>query len=158
MVLFLSLLTGCGFHLKGLGQNAVATFSSIKIINDNIINADIKRYLHKQLIGSGVVIATNIVDAEITITFQPTQITSSVTSRTGQGEASSELIKMSQHFTIINVNTEQQILQTTVVSYRDRDINIGALQASARELTSIKKQMSADIATQILTRINKIAQ
>ncbi len=55
-----------------------------------------------------------------------------------------------------NVQTGQQILTTTVTSFRDRNINNQNLQASSRELASIQKQMATDLALQVIDRVNRV--
>ncbi|MDG4811715.1 LPS assembly lipoprotein LptE [Hydrogenovibrio sp. 3SP14C1] len=148
-------LTACGFHLKGVGKNAVATFKSIELVNTDGVRADVLRSLEQQLKASNVKIVNNMAEAEIVLSFQPTGYTVSRTSISGQGDASSELIKMMQPIRVEEVATEKELLKTVVQVYRDRRIDNAAALASNRELRSIQQQMANDIAVQIIDRINR---
>jgi len=80
------------------------------------------------------------------------------TSLSGQGDTTSELLKMSQSFTVNRVMTETLLLSATVTSFRDRRIDIGAALASSRELKDIQQQMAFDLANQVIDRINRAYQ
>lgn len=148
-------LTACGFHLKGVGKNAVATFESIQLVNTDGVRADILRSLEQQLKASDVKVVNHMADAQIVLSFQPTNYTVSRTSISGQGDATSELIKMAQSIRVEDVATEKELVKTVVQVYRDRRIDNAAALASNRELRSIQQQMANDIAVQIIDRINR---
>ncbi len=148
-------LNGCGFHLKGTGPNAVAGFKSIKFESTDGVRSDILRALTQQLRSTDVKVVDNVAQAEVVLRFSPTQYISSNTSISGQGDAASQLIKMTQPIQVQEVATEKDILDTSVQTYRDRRIDNAAALASNRELRSIQQQMAADIASQIIDRINR---
>jgi LPS-assembly lipoprotein len=148
-------LTACGFHLKGTGPNAVAGFESIKFESTGGVRPDILRALKMQLTSTDVKVVDNAAQAEVILRFSPTQYTTSRTSISGQGDAASELIKMAQPIHVQEVATEKDILDTSVQAFRDRRIDNSAALASNRELMSIQQQMAADIASQIIDRINR---
>ena len=62
---------------------------------------------------------------------------------------------MKQAFEVEEVATEAMLLTAEVSSYRDQQIDNNALLASSRELQDIQKQMSQEIARQIVDRINR---
>lgn len=148
-------VSACGFHLKGVGKNAVATFKSIELTHTDGVRADVLRSLEQQLKASNVKIVNNMADAEIVLSFQPTGYVVSRTSISGKGDATSELIKMTQPIRVEEVATEKELLKTVVQVYRDRRIDNAAALASNRELRSIQQQMANDIAVQIIDRINR---
>jgi len=153
IVLFSLLLSSCGFHLKGLNQ-VQANYQSIKIVDEHLASTDVQRELRQQFAGMGVRVVKSLSDADLELTLMPTQLDVSVTGRTGKGDVSSELLKMSQSFKVNKVASEEELLDATVISFRDRNVSSGLLQASSRELRSIKRQMSADICLKIVKRIN----
>jgi outer membrane lipopolysaccharide assembly protein LptE/RlpB len=156
LALFLSVfISACGFHLKGLAQNEQIAYKTVKLVNIDLIGLGIKRALQRQFVGSGVIVVDDVSDAEIEIVFsQATNFNSFVTQRTGQGAASSELLKMSQDIVVNKPSTQQQVLRTTVVVFKNRTVDNLVLQSSSRELNRLKRQMSIEIALQIVTRIN----
>lgn len=153
---FSSLLTGCGFHLKGMGEQSQATYQTVRLIDLHKVNPDVKRVIIQQFRGMNVKVVNNLADADVAVTFQATGFQATSTGRTGRGDVASQLLKMSQPIVVDNVQTGQQILTTTVTSFRDRNINNQNLQASSRELASIQKQMATDLALQVIDRVNRV--
>ncbi len=155
LILFFSVfLSSCGFHLKGTGEDLQASYKTVRLLDAQLLNRDVYHALKQQFNSMDVKIVDNMAGAELSIQFEKTQFKTSTTGRTGSGDVASELLKMSQFFRVSRVVTEQMVVQTTVTSFRDRSINSGLLQASSRELQSIKQQMSVDIALKIVSRIN----
>jgi len=148
-------LSACGFHLKGTGANAVATFKSVQLLDENLVRPDVLRALKQQLKASNVKLVTLMADAEITIQFQITGYRTSRTGLSSSGDTSSELLKMSQAFEVVDVATEKALLKTSAQTFRDRQIDNSAVLASSRELRSIQQQMANDLAVQIIDRINR---
>lgn len=154
-ILVLSIsLSACGFHLRGLETNIQADYKSVRLLNVSVVNKDVQRELLRQFASLEVKVVDNIADAELELDFKKTQFNTSITGRTGQGDVESELLKMSQSFSLFRVASEQKLAEDTVSSFRDRRVNANALQASSRELRTIKQQMAADIAQKVVTRIN----
>lgn len=148
-------LAACGFHLKGTGPNAIAGFKSIQLVETQGVQAEILRALRLQLQASDVKVVEAIGQAEIVLRFAPTQTQISDTSISGQGDASSQLIKVTQPIRVENVATEAPLLDSQVSAYRDRRIDNAAALASNRELRAIQQEMATDIAAQIIDRINR---
>lgn len=153
--LLFSLLNGCGFHLKGTGVDATAQFKSVQLVDTQGVREDVLRALRQQLKASGVKVVQTLVEAELKVTFNPTQYSASQTSISGSGDATSELIKMSQTFNVEQVETEKSVLDATVQVFRNRQIDNTAALAANRELRGLQRQMAADLAIQIIDRINR---
>lgn len=148
-------LTACGFHLKGYnGGEAVATFASAKLEADGT-RREVHMALERYLKESDVKVVDNLGDAEIVIRLGPTGYHTSPTSKDANGNTSSELIKMTQGFSVEQVASERKVIQTTVNTFRNRTVDPNQAQASHRELKSIEKQMAFELASQILDRINR---
>lgn len=154
-------LTACGFHLKGMGPNAKASFQSIYLSQTAGVRADVLRTLTQLLKASDVQIVEISKDAELILALEPTGYQVSRTSISGQGDTTSELLKMSQTFGVELQNAQAErtpLLTATVSSYRDRRIQTAAALASNRELQDIQLQMAFDVANQVIDRINRAYQ
>ncbi|WP_373019510.1 LPS assembly lipoprotein LptE [Thiomicrorhabdus sp.] len=156
LVLFVAtLLSGCGFHLRGYGTAGEAQFKSVKLSGLELVQNDVEDALKQQLKSSGVIISSSLVGAELEVRLSKTYVHQSKTSYTGTGDVSSVLLTMKQAFEVEEVATEAMLLTAEVSSYRDQQIDNNALLASSRELQDIQKQMSQEIARQIVDRINR---
>lgn len=155
LFLFVSfILSGCGFHLKGINQAGQASYQSVKLVDAHLANVAVQRSLRQQFDSMGVRVVSSLADSDLEVVFSATQFIKSTTARTGQGDVSEQLLKMSQAFVVKRVETDEVVLRATVESFRDHSVISGLLQASSRELQKIKRQMATDIALKMVTRIN----
>lgn len=156
MALSLSLsLSACGFHLKGMGEAATATYQSIKVTQGPGVRSDITQALTRQLQSMGVKVVDNLGDAEVALNLQATQLNTSITARDVNGDVSGELLKMVQPFNAQEVATEKEVIDAKATAFRDRSVNAAQAQASNRELQSIERQMATEIAMQVIDRLNR---
>lgn len=155
LVLLASLLTGCGFHLRGLDSVGQVQFKRLQLNNLPAASREVQKALRNQLKLSGVQLVDSIADAEVQITLQASQFKASRTAFSDQGDATAEMLKMSQAFSAMQVSTEQTIVSASVQTYRDRQIETSALLAADSELKSIKQDMATVLARQILDRVNR---
>lgn len=158
ILLFCLNLAGCGFHLKGMGPNAKPSFQSVYLAQTAGVRADVMQTFMRLLKASDVKVMSSLENAELSLSLSATGYDVSRTSISGQGDTTSELLKMQQSFTVNQVSTETRLLSATVNSYRDRRIDVGAALASSRELQDIQQQMAFDIANQVIDRINRAYQ
>lgn len=158
MLFSASLLTGCGFHLRGYGTPQQAQFKTIKLSGLEAVSPDIKRALTQQLKASGATIVPSLAGAEVELKLQRTYSHRSKTSYTGTGDVASVLITLKQSFAAHQVATEQLLLEDEAVAYRDHQIDNSALLASNRELQEIKRQMANEVVRQIVDQINRRLQ
>ncbi len=154
MALVLS-LSACGFQLKGYSTAGKAHFNSIKIIETTGVRADFLQVFIQTLQSSGVQIVDTLEQAELVIEFKPTLYQTSQMDLSGVGNVTFEHIRMSQSFLVEEVATEKKLLEATVVSLRDRQIDLDYTAVSDRELQSIQQQMSVDLALKVVDRINR---
>ncbi len=148
-------LSGCGFHLKSYGTAGDAGFKSIKILTTAGVREDFLQAFTQHLQSSGIQVVDALEVAELTIEFKPTVYQTSIASLTRDGDKGSELIKMSQEFAVHNLATESAIVTTKVTVFRHRQVDATAVLASDRELVAIQQQMAAELALQIIDRINR---
>ncbi|WP_028487195.1 LPS-assembly lipoprotein LptE [Thiomicrorhabdus chilensis] len=155
LLMVTSVMSGCGFHLRGYDSGGQAQFKSVKLTDLQSVQGDVADALRQQLKASGVVVTPNLAGAELEVSFARTYSHRSKTSYTGTGDVSSVLLTMKQAFEVQEVATESLLLRAEVSSYRDHQINNNALLASNRELEAIQQQMARDLARQIVERINR---
>ncbi|BCN94021.1 hypothetical protein THMIRHAM_18060 [Thiomicrorhabdus immobilis] len=144
-------LSGCGFHLRGLGSTGALPFKSAQIQADSNVREELVLALKRQLNSVQVEVLDNQT-AEVQILLMPTQYQASRTS-TRLGDATSQLLKMTQSFQVINLTSGEKIISGSSEVYRDRQINTAVALASDNELRTIQKSMSEELARQILDRV-----
>ena len=152
---FFGLLSGCGFHLKGLNQVGTLSFQTVKLSATSGVRADLVAALTQQLKLSGVEVVDGLGQAELDIRLAPTQYQASRTSLTAQGDTASELIKLSQPFSAWQVADNTLVVNATASSFRDRRLDSAAALAANQELKSLQKQMLQEVALQIIDRISR---
>ncbi len=155
-VLFVALtLSGCGFKLKGYNEGVgAASFKSAKV-EANGAHRDVVHSLEFFLKESDVQLVDSMASAELVIRLGKTDYQRSTTGKTSAGDTSSELIKMTQPFSVEEVSTGKEVASAQVSSFRDRNVDANQAQASNRELKSIQKQMADELALQVLERVNR---
>lgn len=150
-----AVLSGCGFRLRGTGALAGARYQSVFLRGESGVPAELANSLRQQLRGLGVVVTEAFADAEVVIELGRYNRQLSRTSRSATGEATSELIRLTQSFRAERIADEQEIIAADVIAMRDRQIDPNQLLAAARELEDIERQMQQDLARQLIDRINR---
>ena len=153
IVLMIAILAGCGFHLRGLDSNGALAFQTAQIESANGVRPEVQLALQRQMRQANVTVLDSQA-AEVQIQLSATQFESSRTSAR-LGDATSELIRMTQPFKAIDLTSGQEITSGKSSVYRDRQINTAVALASDSELRSIQKSMSEEIARQIVDRVRR---
>ena len=153
LVVIMTSLVGCGFHLRGADHYGELPFHTAVITTSPGVSHEVKTALALQLHQSGIQILDTQA-ADVQIVLMATKITSTSTS-SGLGDRTSELLKFTQAFKVTDLVTGKLIVGGDSVVYRDRKINISDALASNSELQSIRKSMSQKIARQIVERIHR---
>jgi len=158
MLFSVSVLSGCGFHLRGYGAPQKMQFSTIKLTGLERVSQNVKSALSDQLNASGVTIVSSLAGAEVELKLQKTYLHRSKTSYTGTGDVASVLITLKQGFAVEEVATETLKLTGEAVAYRDHQIDNTALLASNRELQEINQQMATEVVRQMMDQISRRLQ
>ncbi|GKT12523.1 MAG: LPS-assembly lipoprotein [Thiomicrorhabdus sp.] len=157
VTLLVGLLSGCGFHLRGLDTVGQSQFKSVQLENLSAVSSEMQKALRRQLRTAGVTVMAS--GAEVQIALKATQFQVTRTAYSGRGDTTAELLKMSQAFSATlnasDTRPEQMIVTDQVSTYRDRQIETTALLASDRELQSIKREMASILARQLMDRVNR---
>lgn len=153
----LLLLSGCGFHLKGLGQTGEVVFKQLHIERFASLDRDMQNALQQQLALSGVQRVTQSGQAALTLQLSPLQVSSTSTAYSSLGETTAEIVRMVQAVKVIRASDGQVLLTANVQAYRDRQVSANAVLASNQELAQIRAEMAENLARQIIERVNRIA-
>lgn len=152
------LLSGCGFKLRGYDSVGQLHFKTVLLQNEQSVRSEVKLAIRKQLALSGAEQVASEKQAEVLIRFEPTFYKVSRTAYSGEGDATAELLKMAQSFTAVWSLTGNILVTGRVETYRDRQIDTGALLAAEQELMGMHESMAEDLARQVMDRINRAAQ
>jgi len=152
------LLSGCGFHLRGYDTVGEVHFKTVLLKFSPNVRGEVKLALRKQLELSGVMVVSSEKEAEVLIQLNPTLYKVSRTAFSGQGDATAELLSMSQSFTATWTLTGNPLVSGSVETYRDRQIDTAALLAAEQELIGMRESMAGDLARQMMDRINRAVQ
>ncbi|VAW49049.1 hypothetical protein MNBD_GAMMA04-903 [hydrothermal vent metagenome] len=158
LLLLTLFITGCGFQLRGMDSLGQLQFKTVFVQNESQARIEIQQALRKQLALSGVQRVDLASQAEVVIRLQPTSYKVSRTAFSGQGDATAELLKMSQSFTAFWGLTGNTLVTGTVETYRDRQIETAALLASEQEVIGMRQSMAEALARQMMDRINRAVQ
>lgn len=150
-----SLLSACGFRLRGTGKLAQASYQSAYLINLERLPAELQSRLQQQFAGLGIEITSSMAAADIAVEFGAYRRSTSRTSYNNLGETTSELVTLSQNLQAYRVADEAKILDTQVSALRDRNIDPNNRVAGARELQMIERQMMQDLSYQIIDQLNR---
>ncbi len=148
-------ISGCGFQLKGSGELSKMGFQSIKILESEGVREDFLQAFIQSLKSYGIEVVDSLEQADIVLHFQPTNYQTSHTGLSRQGDATTELIKISQSFLAKEASSEKIIVETTTKTLRNRQVDSTAVLASDRELLTIQNQMAKELALKVIDRINR---
>ncbi|GEM_PF-1807732 len=165
LALFLSVvilsLSACGFHLRGYtesGEVKPLPFSTLKVDALGSVDSRLLQMLKQQLTAQGVRLVESEADAQAVLRLTATQFQRIATAKNGQGQVTSELLKMQQAFTLVDEQSGKVLLQGVAMSYRDRNINPQALLAAERELASLKTLMRQEVVQQLMGRLGELGE
>lgn len=148
-------LSGCGFQLRGLGSMGEMQFKTVKLQTLAGVRPEVTQAMRSQLAQSGIELVDSLAAAELQIILQPTVYKVNRTAYSGMGDTTAEFLRMEQPFSAIVVATEERIVTSRAQTYRDRQIDVGALLAANRELRSIHREMAEDLVMNIMRQINR---
>lgn len=161
-LLSVSMLMGCGFHLKGQsGASAQMQVAAKNYWQNNPLQLDDDAILGTPLRAA---IRNLLNDAEISLSMNAHQqlildsadIVYRQTAQSSLGATTAETIRWQQAFTIQD-STGKVLSTGTIFSHRDRQVNPNALLAGSSERAEILQDMADEIARQLLERLNAFA-
>lgn len=150
-----SLLSACGFRLRGTGEMAQAGYKSVFLVDLDKAPAELRNRLQQQFSALGIEVVDSLAAAEVSLQFGRYHRAISRTSYSNLGETTSELLTLTQDVMAFRVADEVEVLNTQVMAMRDRQIDPNNRMAGARELQMIERQMMQDLSYQIIDQLNR---
>jgi len=144
-------LAACGFHLRGTGDVGQLAIKSVDIQPSSTTEQDLYRTLKRRFSAAGV--ETDVTNAQVIVELGTTVYKTSRTSTSGLGDVTSQLLRMSQNYVVIDAVSGEKLVTATAQSLRDRRIKSTDILAAESELRGIKQIMRDEIAKQILRTI-----
>lgn len=148
-------LSACGFHLKGTENVGAFDFSTLSISHSANTNQTLFSTFKRQLDSFST--DTKGSEKAFEIVLGKTEYKAARTSSAQLGDAASELLRMTQSYTVIDLISGETVLVDTVQSLRDRRINRTAILAAERESRSIQQTMRQDLIAQIVRRVQSLS-
>lgn len=154
LLLTATLLTGCGFHLRGSVQ-LPESVSSIYLQDDT--DSQIAPVLKQQLTDNGVNLVARAADARAVLILQGEQYQKRVLSVGGAGKVQEFLLQYTVHFSVVDHKGVALLKQQTVTLEQDLRFDETAVLAKSSEEAQRKQDMLQDAVRQILRRIQSVS-
>jgi len=147
----LSLLSGCGFQLRGTGQTTLLLESvHLSAIDES---GALARELTASLNQSGVELAGNG-NAQVSIRLDRERFTRRPVSTTGQINVAEYELTLEVGFEVLKRNGDVLIPPTRLRTERIYTFDSSSLVGSNEEETLLNEEMRRDVISQLLQRIN----
>jgi LPS-assembly lipoprotein len=149
MVLCVTLLTACGFKLRG---NYELPFDTLYIAlpESNELYAALKRNIEA---GTKTRIVTNREEAQATLTVVYDRLTQGILSLSGTGRVTEYQLVRTFAFRVIDKDSKDIIPQREIVLRRDLPYSDDTVLAKASESELLVRDMQNDLINQILRRL-----
>lgn len=153
-VILSSLLSGCGFHLRGYSDNALPpSFSTLNLQCANTQAWQLCQTLRQQLMLNGISFDNK---AEYRLSVSPIEQETRVLSLQDNAAAAEYGLASSVSYQLTKQSTEELVAQQKIVvrnSYRHES---SALLAKERERDELQTELSQQIASEIFRQIDVI--
>jgi LPS-assembly lipoprotein len=148
----LSLLTACGFHLRGVGGTTVPDeWKSMHLVTSNP-NSEFTRAVIAQFAANGVQ-WTDAKSANFSLVLSPERFEQRNLSLNSEARVSELELTMSSQFRILNTVKEEVMAPTTVSIAKQMENDPNNAVGKEGEVRLIQSEMRSELADQIMRRI-----
>jgi len=150
-----SLLTACGFQLRGTGDNTVVvpdTWKSMYLVTSNP-NSEFSREIVSRFAANGVQWAVERSAANYSLVLNPERFQQRNLSLNSEARAAEFELTMSSNFTILDANKLEVMPKTDVAVIKQMENDPRNVVGKAEEVRLLKGEMRAELARQIMRRI-----
>ena len=150
-----SLLTACGFQLRGTGDNTVVvpdTWKSMYLVTGNP-NSEFSREIVSRFAANGVQWAVERSTANYSLVLNPERFQQRNLSLNSEARAAEFELTMSSNFTILDANKLEVMPKTDVAVIKQMENDPRNVVGKAEEVRLLKGEMRAELARQIMRRI-----
>lgn len=155
LLLSLSLLSGCGFHLKGAGTQTALNLTQLSVQFAPNVLPQLRQELVEQLRQNGVSIvevsALAQEFAEPTLVIENSQMQVRRTATSYLGDTTAESMQWRQLYRMQGAQSTLFSAEASVV--RDRQLQPEAMLAAEQEREGIVQNMAVQVAQQIMRRL-----
>ncbi|MDX2350091.1 MAG: LPS assembly lipoprotein LptE [Porticoccus sp.] len=153
-LLMATIVTGCGWHLRGTGQVA-DNISSVHISAQDR-NSEFYRSLERAIISNDITVAENATEAQYSIVTLNNKSSRRTSSVSGGARASEYQLTESVDILILAADGTQLLPRTTLRATRYLDFDENEVQSKVQEAELLRKEMHRDLAQQVIRRLNAI--
>ncbi len=153
-LLMATIVTGCGWHLRGTGQ--VADGISSVHISAQDRHSEFYRSLERTIKTNGITVAENATEAQYSIVTLNNKSTRRTSTVSGGARVSEYQLTESVDILILAADGTQLIPRTTLSTTRYFDFDENEVQSKEVEVELLKKEMHRDLVQQITRRLNAV--
>jgi LPS-assembly lipoprotein len=153
-LLMATIVTGCGWHLRGTGQVA-DNISSVHISAQDR-NSEFYRSLERAIISNDITVAGNATEAQYSIVTLNNKSSRRTSSVSGGARVSEYQLTESVDILILAADGTQLLPRTTLSATRYLDFDENEVQSKVQEAELLRKEMHRDLVQQVIRRLNAI--
>jgi LPS-assembly lipoprotein len=153
-LLMATIVTGCGWHLRGTGQVA-DNISSVHISAENR-HGEFYKSLERALKSNDITVVGNATEAQYSIVTLNNKSSKRISTVSGGARASEYQLTESVDILILAADGTQLLPRTTLSGTRYLDFDANEVQSKVQEAELLRKEMSRDLVQQIIRRLNAI--
>lgn len=153
VIYVISLLTACGFHLRGMAD-IPAWLTQVSIVIEQA-HHDLAGMLKDQLQAYNISLAASPAQANFLLIIENDAVRQQITSVSASTTPRQYQLFYTVNFKLIRRNGEVIIPETAVVISRQLTVNNNRILGSDAEELTIQKEMRRDAVLQILSRLNR---
>lgn len=151
--LTLSLLAGCGWHLRGVTPLP----DGYRILSIAGGNAQIRNAISEQLEFNGAIITASAVDAPVQLTIEDYDVEKRTLSINTNGQVAEYELNARLSVTLVRqLNGEQQSFE--VSARRTLSNNVNNVVATQQEETQTRNDLTTDLITRFIRRLQSLEQ
>ncbi|MEH6617186.1 MAG: LPS assembly lipoprotein LptE [Porticoccus sp.] len=153
-LLMATMVTGCGWHLRGTGLVA-DNISSVHISAENR-QSDLYQFLSRTLKSNDIVVTGNVTEAQYSIVTLNNKSSRRTSTVSGGARAAEYQLTEEVDILILAPDGTQLLPRTTLRTSRYLDFDESEVQSKIEEAALLKKEMQQDLVQQIMRRLSAV--
>ncbi len=154
-LLMATIVTGCGWHLRGTGQVA-DNISSVHISGQDL-QSEFYQMLARSFKSNDIEVVRSATKAQYSIVTLNYKSERRISTVSGGARASEYQLTESIDILILANDGTQLLPRTTLNTTRYLDFNENEVQAKTEEADLLRKEMRYDLTSQIIRRLNAVS-
>jgi len=151
-VLMASLVSGCGFHLRG----TIILPDSIRAVMVSSPDVKLRDALVDGLEANNVIVVNSPTAESAHIKVSKADVTREVRTIDGRGKATGYVLIMRASYTVIDSAGKELVKPSTATARRDYNFDDTQLLSATREEELYRDEMREDVAQSILRKMSRI--